>query len=595
MAFVHLHTHSCYSLLDGKSTPAEIVNTAKKLGQNAIALTDHGVMHGVVSFYNEAKKAGIKPVIGCEVYVAPGSRFDKTGEAFKGEGGKNYYHLILLAKDNNGYKNLMKIVSQSYTDGYYYKPRADKELLAQYKDGLIATSACLGGPINQMLMGERYEGFIRPENYERAKKEAIWYRDTFGADNYYIELQNHGIPEQLTNNPYLERIAQEIGVKCIVANDAHYAERKDAKAHEVMLCIQTKALLTDEDRFKFPSEDFYIKSETEMLSLFPGKQEYLDNTQEIADKCNVTFEFDGYKLPEFPVPEEYKGRHGDYLKERCRENFENLYPGGKGWTKEHQERFNHEFKIISEMGFIDYFLIVQDYINWAKEQGIYTGPSRGCTISETLIYTSKGLKEIKDIRIGDMVYTHDGTLKEVENTFRYDTPGEEVIKPVVYFGGQHGDYYTKDHKVYAIRDTAPENTIEKPEWIPISELKVGDLIAFPRNNDKFIDDVDLNAGEDKILIDDNYIYKRIYRFDKKVVDEVYDICVKDNHSYVTNSFAAHNSAGGSLICYMLGITSHIDPLEYGLIFERFLNPSRISMPNQYWASTVNVRKNGVLI
>lgn len=387
MAFVHLHNHSCYSLLDGKSTPEEMILRAKELGQSAVAITDHGVMHGVIDFFNAGKKHGVKPIIGCEVYVAPGSRFDKTGEAFKGEGGKNYYHLVLIAKNNEGYKNLMKIVQLSYKDGYYYKPRTDKEILNKYKEGLIVTSSCLGGPLNQKLIGDVFTGRVSEKNYQEALNEAIWYRDTFGYENFFVELQNHGIPEQKVNNPYLEKIAKEIGVKVIVANDAHYAKHSDAKAHDVMLCIQTKSFISEVNRFKFDSDNFYMKSEEEMLAAFPGKQEYLDNTQLIADMCDddLNIGFNGYKLPVFDVPEWFEGTNGDYLRHIAMSNKENLFKK-KEWTREYDERFEKEYSIIDGMGFTDYFLIVQDYINWARSKGMLVGPGRGSAAGSLVTY-----------------------------------------------------------------------------------------------------------------------------------------------------------------------------------------------------------------
>lgn len=386
MAYVNLHNHSCYSFLDGKSTPEEMILTAKSLGQNAVAITDHGNMHAVYEFYKMGKKHGVKPVIGCEVYVAPGSRLDKTGEAFSGEGGRNYYHLILLCKNNEGYKNLCKMLDVAYEDGYYYKPRVDIELLEKYHEGLIASTACIGSVFSQTLIGETYTGTVTEENYQKTLEIAKQYQKIFGKENFYIELQNHGIPEEVMVIPYLERIAKEIGADCIVANDAHYASPEDFEAHDVMLCINTDSKINDDDRFRFSSNDFYLKSETQMAELFPGKQEYLDNTQKIAEKCNVNLDPTGYKLPKFPVPKEFEGRHGDYLKQVCKDNFEKLYPDGKGWTKEHKERFDKEFEVIESMGFIDYFLIVWDYINWARKQGIYIGPSRGSAGSSLICY-----------------------------------------------------------------------------------------------------------------------------------------------------------------------------------------------------------------
>lgn len=383
--FAHLHVHSYYSFLDGMSSPKQIIDRVIENGQKAVAITDHGNMHGVIEFFDKAKEQGIKPIIGCEVYVAPGSMKDKAGEAFKGEGGKNYYHLILLAETQEGYQNLMKIVSTGWTEGYYYKPRVDKDVLREHSKGIIATSACLGSSVLQLMMGDNFDGVVTEDNYVRAKNEAMEYVDIFGKENFYIELQNHGLLEQDVTNPMLEKIAEELGLKCIVANDAHYAKQEDAKAHQIMLCIQTGAKITDQDKFAFPTDEFYLKSTEEMLEAFPGKEEYLKNTMEIVNRCNVDLSFDGFKMPKIDVPEEFEGNHNGYLKQLLIEGRNKLFTR-ETWSKEHQERLKEELHVITSMNFTDYFLIVADYVRWAKDNGIYVGFGRGSASGSLLCY-----------------------------------------------------------------------------------------------------------------------------------------------------------------------------------------------------------------
>ena len=290
MSFVHLHTHTEYSLLDGSNKIKEYIKYVKSLGMNAAAITDHGVMFGVIDFYRTALEEGIKPIIGCEVYVAPNSRFDRelTG------GDDRYYHLILLAENNTGYRNLMKIVSAGYTDGYYYKPRVDIEILRQYHEGIIASSACLAGEVAR---------YIQKNMYEEAKNAAAKYLDCFGRGNYFLELQDHGIPEQKLVNQGLMRISKELDIPLIATNDVHYTYAEDAEAHDLLLCIQTGKKVTDEDRMHYEGGQFYVKTEEEMRELFKNIPEVLENTQKIADRCNVTIDFDKSRLPKFDVPE----------------------------------------------------------------------------------------------------------------------------------------------------------------------------------------------------------------------------------------------------------------------------------------------------
>lgn len=368
MSFVHLHTHTEYSLLDGSNKIKEYVAKVKALGMNAAAITDHGVMYGAIDFYKEAIKEGIKPIIGCEVYVAPNSRFDR--ELTGGE--DRYYHLILLAKDDEGYHNLMKIVSAGFTDGFYYKPRVDFEILEKYHEGLICQSACLAGEVAR---------YIQKGLYEEAKKVALKYRDLFGEDNYYLEIQDHGIPEQGTVNQALMRMSRETGIPLVATNDVHYTNADDADAHDILLCIQTGKKIQDADRMRYEGGQYYVKSEEEMRTLFSYAQEAVDNTQKIADRCNVTIAFGESKLPHFEVPAGYDS--WTYLRKLCYDGFANRYPDG---TDELKERLEYELSIIHNMGFVDYFLIVWDFIHYAKSNGFAVGPGRGSAAGSIVSY-----------------------------------------------------------------------------------------------------------------------------------------------------------------------------------------------------------------
>ncbi len=368
MSFVHLHTHTEYSLLDGSNKIKEYVKYVKELGMNAAAITDHGVMYGVIDFYRTAIKEGIKPIIGCEVYVAPNSRFDR--ELTGGE--DRYYHLILLAENNTGYHNLMKIVSAGFTEGYYYRPRVDMEILRKYHEGLIASSACLAGEVSR---------YIQKNMYEQAKEAAARYLDCFGRGNYFLELQDHGIPEQKMVNQALLRISKELDIPLIATNDVHYTFADDASAHDLLLCIQTGKKVTDEDRLRYEGGQFYVKSEEEMRKLFPYAAEAVENTQKIADRCNVEIEFGKSRLPHFDVPEGYDS--WTYLQKLCRDGLEKRYPEQ---TKELTDRLEYELNTIKTMGFVDYFLIVWDFIHFAKSNGYYVGPGRGSAAGSIVSY-----------------------------------------------------------------------------------------------------------------------------------------------------------------------------------------------------------------
>ncbi|MBE6759142.1 MAG: DNA polymerase III subunit alpha [Ruminococcaceae bacterium] len=377
--FVHLHVHSEYSLLDGACRLTRLVKAVKEMGQTAVALTDHGVMYGVVDFYRLAKKEGIKPIIGCEVYVARRTRFDK-------EHGKDSdsYHLVLLCENATGYQNLIKLVSLAWTEGFYNKPRVDIDLLRKHSEGLIALSACLAGELPQLLMDDKYD---------EAKARALEYRDIFGADNYFIELQDHGIPEQLKVNDSLIRISDETGIPLVVTNDSHYISRDDARMHEVLLCVQTKDVITNPKAFRFATDEFYLKSEEEMAALVPSRPDALENTVRIAERCNFDFEFGNYKLPVFEIPD---GRSNiEYFRDLCFEGLRRRY--GEQPEQSIIDRLEFELETIAKMGFVDYFLIVQDYVNFAKRNGIPVGPGRGSGAGSVAAY-SIGITDIDPIR-----------------------------------------------------------------------------------------------------------------------------------------------------------------------------------------------------
>ena len=369
MSFVHLHVHTEYSLLDGSNKIKECVARVKELGMDSVAITDHGVMYGVIDFYRAAKAAGIRPILGCEVYVAPGSRFDKEAGAGKDD---RYYHLVLLAENDLGYHNLMKIVSRGFTEGYYYKPRVDLELLREYHEGLIALSACLAGEVQKN---------IQRGMYEEGKAAALRYQDIFGEGNFFLELQDHGMPEQRLVNQSLLRMSQETGIELVATNDVHYTYAEDEKPHDILLCLQTGKKLKDEDRMRYEGGQYYIKSEEEMRELFPYALQALQNTQRIADRCQVEIEFGVTKLPKYDVPEGYTS--WEYLKKLCYDGLAARYPDAGQQLK---ERLEYELSTIRSMGYVDYFLIVWDFINYARTQDIMVGPGRGSAAGSIVSY-----------------------------------------------------------------------------------------------------------------------------------------------------------------------------------------------------------------
>ena len=419
MSFTHLHVHTEYSLLDGSCKIKELIARAAELGMKNIAITDHGNMYGVIEFYRAARAAGINPVIGCEVYVAPGSRFDR--EVTKGEG--RYNHLVLLAENNVGYSNLIKIVSKGFTEGFYYKPRVDYEVLEKYHEGVIALSACLAGAVATAL---------RYGQYETAKKEAERLYDIFGKDHFYLELQDHGIADQATVNQGLLRMSEELKIPLVATNDVHYITAEDAEPHDILLCIQTQKKVQDEDRMRYEGGQYYLKSEDEMKALFPYAQEALENTSKIAERCHVEIEFGKYKLPKYDVPEGFTA--DSYLQKLCQDGMKKRY---EEITTQLQERLDYELDTIRTMGFVDYFLIVWDFIRYARENGISVGPGRGSAAGSIVAY-SLGITSIDPIKY-DLLFERflnpeRVTMPDIDIDFCYERRSEVIDYVVKKYG-----------------------------------------------------------------------------------------------------------------------------------------------------------------
>ena len=438
MNFTHLHVHTEYSLLDGSSKIGEITKRAKELGMDSLAITDHGVMYGVIDFYKAAKEAGIKPILGCEVYVAPGSRFEKT----PGESEDRYYHLVLLAENNTGYQNLMKIVSKGFTEGFYYKPRVDYEVLTEYHEGIIALSACLAGEVQRYLARGMYE-----MGMEAAKR----YENIFGKGNFFLELQDHGISTQQYVNQQLVRMSEELNIELVATNDIHYTYAEDADAHDILLCIQTGKLVTDENRMRYEGGQYYCKSPEEMAELFSYAPQAIENTYKIAQRCNVEIEFGVTKVPKYEVPEGYDS--WSYLNHLCYEGLAKRYPdmNADGEIDSTQgiynikERLEYELSVIQTMGYVDYFLIVWDYINYSRVNGIPVGPGRGSAAGSVVSYCL-GITDIDPIKYSlifeRFLNPERVSMPDIDVDFCYERR-QEVIDYVV-------DKYGKDRVVQIV-------------------------------------------------------------------------------------------------------------------------------------------------
>lgn len=422
MSFTHLHVHSEYSLLDGACRIEPMLDKIKSMGQTSVAITDHGVMYGVIDFYKAAKARGIKPVIGCEVYVAPRSRFDKVHGI-----DNERYHLVLLCKDNEGYKNLIKLVSEGWVNGFYTKPRVDKDILEKYHEGLIALSGCLAGEVAQALLRN---------DYDEAKKAALWYKETFGDGNYYLEIQNHNLDEQLQINPDLIRLSKETGIPLAATNDAHYVDKQDAKMQQVLICIQTNHTLGEDTGLEFGTQEFYLKSENEMLDAFPNCPEAVENTAKIAERCNVEFEFGKTKLPHFEVPEGYD--HFEWFSLLCKKGLEKRY--GENPPPEYVDRLNYELDVINKMGYVDYYLIVHDFIKHAKDKGIPVGPGRGSGAASICAYCIgiTGIDPMKyNLLFERFLNPERVSMPDFDVDFCFERRGEAIDYVIEKYGSDH--------------------------------------------------------------------------------------------------------------------------------------------------------------
>lgn len=490
--FVHLHVHSEFSLLDGANRIKDLPVRAKELGMKAMAITDHGVMFGVIDFYKACMANGIKPIIGCEVYVAPRKRTDKDPNI-----DARYNHLILLAKDNEGYKNLTKLVSIGFTEGFYYKPRIDKEVLEKYHEGLICCSACLAGEIPQAIL---------KGDMEEAEKVAMWFKNIFGED-YYLEIQNNGINEQVLVNQKLVELSHKLDIPLVATNDSHYLKKEDAYNHEILLCIQTGKKITDDDRMRFETDELYIKSPEEMSDYFSGVPEAIENTVKIADKCNVTFEFGHTILPNYDVPAEYT-THYDYLKKLCDDGIKNRY--GENPSQEIIDRENYELEVIKKMGYVDYFLIVWDYIHYAKTQNIPVGPGRGSGAGSIAAYAIE-ITDIDPIKYGliferflnperismpdfDVDFCYERRQEVIDYVGR--KYGQDHVSQIITFGTMSARMVIRD--VARVLDVPYANADKLAKMIP-NEIHITIKKALEQN--KELSDEYENNPETKRLLD----------------------------------------------------------------------------------------------
>ncbi|NME83012.1 DNA polymerase III subunit alpha [Clostridium sp. SM-530-WT-3G] len=538
--FVHLHLHTEYSLLDGSGKIKKLMKQAKELGMDSIAITDHGVMYGLVDFFKAAEENGIKAILGCEVYVAKKSMHIKQPDKEN-----STHHLVLLVKNETGYENLMKIVSMASIEGFYYKPRIDHDYLKEHSEGIIALSACLGGEVQSYELND---------NYEKAKETALLYKDIF-KEGFYLEIQNHGMEEQKKVNEFNIRISKETGIPLVATNDVHYIKREDSKSHDVLMCIQTAKTIDDPNRRRYPSDQFYLKSPEEMWDMFSYIPEALENTVKIAEECNYRYKFHESKLPKFPLPEGEDDSY-KYLRDTCYMGLIDRYDVFKELrnkdldydevnkivenssdAKEFVDRLEYELGVINQMGYVDYFLIVWDFIKFAYDNGIPTGPGRGCFLGDTQILMSNGsTKDIKDVKQGEEVITAFGNRSLVETLMKYDV--EEEI--TVIEGANEKVKLTSDHKILAVKTSpctkewkdrsklpvicrkecsikkkcidAPFNSY-KPEWIEANQLKENDLILYPRVKENYeevvYDLLEYAKNDDYLKYDENSIWYEI--------------------------------------------------------------------------------------
>ena len=525
--FVHLHIHSEFSLLDGANRIKDIPVRAKELGMDSIAITDHGVMYGVIDFYKACKKEGIKPIIGCEVYVAQRGRTRHDKEP--GIDNK-YNHLILLAKNMQGYRNLSKLVSIGFTDGYYYKPRIDYEVLEKYKEGLICLSACLAGAVNQELLYGTEEG---------AEEVANWHKRVFGED-YYIEIQNNGLKEQVLANQKLIKLARKLDIPLVATNDAHYLKREDAYNHEVLLCIQTGKRMSDEDRMRFETDELYIKSPEEMIEYFKSFPDAIENTVKIAEKCNVEFEFGHTILPNYNPPSKYK-THYDFLKELCDEGIKKRY--GDHPSQEVLDRAEYEIGVIKKMGYVDYYLIVWDFIRNAKDEGIPVGPGRGSGAGSILAYAI-GITDIDPMKYNLLFERFLNPERVSMPDFDVDFSDEEREKVIKYVSNKYG----ADHvsQIITFGTLAAKNAIRNVGRALDISLQETDKIAKMIPNEIHI--------TIKKALEENIELRNLYENDEKI-KKLLDVSMalegmpKNTSTHACRS--SYNQRAGRYLCSII--------------------------------------------
>lgn len=563
-SFVHLHVHCDGSALDGLALVADLVPAAEKLGMPAVAVTDHGSAAALYDLYKATKDSTVRPIYGIEAYLSPDvprSHRSPVKWANGGEddvsGGGAYTHATYLAETNQGLRNLFALSSESYLSGTYYKPRVDIELLEKYHEGIIATTGCPSGEV---------QTWLRIGDYEKAKAAAAKFMEIFGRDNYYVELMNHGLGIEKRVIPDLIRISKELRLPTVATNDLHYINKSDARFHEALLCISTRDRLSNPDRFKFDAEDFYLKTPHEMRAIWDTEvPDACDNTLVIAERCNATFVVEDRLMPKFPVPEGYTEH--EWFEKEVWEGLKRRFPNGI--SPEHEARAKYEIGIINQLNFPSYFLVVADFINWAKDHGIGVGPGRGCLSGDSRVLTLTGFKFIKDVKVGDIVYDGEGNPVIVPAVFAY--PCDEQLIEIVADNNAQGNKMTMDHRVLVSQDGLA------PEWIRADGIKIGDIVFCP-----LID----NAGEEysMTIAHSKFYTQNMVGYPVKTIQKVspenfvYDFTVPTTHSYTTDSYVVHNSGAGSIVAYALRITE-LDPIANGLLFERFLNPERVSPPD----------------
>lgn len=569
MSFTHLHLHSQYSLLDGAIRLKDLYKRLHEHKMTSVAVTDHGNMFGAMDFYRSARKNDIKPIFGCEVYVTPDMNV---------RDGRKTFHLILLAQNNYGYKNLVYLVSMGYLEGFYYTPRIDKKLLKKHSGGLIGLSACMGGEIPRAIMRR---------GTQQAAELVREYRDIFEPGNFFLEIQANGIKEQNQVNEELIKLAAKESVGLVATNDCHYLNRKDARAHDILICVQTGRYVSDKKRMKHDTDQLYVKSPSEMEKAFRHVPQALESTQMIADMCDVSLDLSQTYLPDYKVPKghDYKSYMFEIAAEGLEKRFKEFESVGKEVDREaYKGRLEHELSVISDMGFSGYMLIVWDFMKHAREQGVPVGPGRGCLSPDSKVVTRDGVKNICDVVVGDQVFSHRGIIRKVTKTHQYNIDdNEELLKITVHyncgpFSCENSDNsitITKDHKVFCQTFDNYKKFYGRGRVMEIKaeRLKKGDWFFIPKSM-YYV----LESYYDFRMTDIGY-FTRIKSIERvKGIKKVYDLTVERDSSYLTTSGAVHNSGGGSLVAYSLGITD-LDPIPYNLLFERFLNPDRVSMPD----------------